>query len=60
MVNLICKIISLLALVALVIPSFMYLADKISLEQVKNAMLIFTVVWFITASVWMWKNDSAA
>lgn len=60
MINLICKIISLLSLVALTVPSFMYLADKMNLDQIKNVMLMATVVWFITASIWMWKDDSSA
>jgi hypothetical protein len=59
MVKLICKIIALLTLVVLIVPSCMYFADKMSLEQVKNVMLISTVVWFITASIWMWKSESA-
>ena len=59
MIRLIAKIISLLVLVALIVPSCMYFMDKMSLDQVKNVMLISTVVWFVTASVWMWRNDSA-
>jgi hypothetical protein len=42
------------------VPSFMYLADKMSLDQVKNVMNASTVVWFVTASIWMWKSDSKA
>jgi hypothetical protein len=38
----------------------MYLADKMNLDQIKNVMLMATVVWFITASIWMWKDDSSA
>jgi hypothetical protein len=59
MIRLIAKIISLLALVVLTVPSCMYFMDKMSIDQVKNIMLIATIVWFVTASVWMWKNDSA-
>jgi hypothetical protein len=59
MIRLIAKIISLLVLIALTVPSCLYFTDKMSLDQVKNVMLIATIVWFVTASVWMWRNDSA-
>jgi hypothetical protein len=59
MIRLIAKIISPLVLVALTLPSCLYFMDKMSLDQVKNVMLIATIVWFVTASVWMWRNDSA-
>ncbi len=57
MVRLICKIVALLTLVVLVISSGMYFTDKISLEQTKDIMLIVTIVWFVTASIWMSKSD---
>jgi hypothetical protein len=59
MVKLICKITALLTLVVLIVPSCMYFADKMCLDTVKNVMLAATVVWFITASIWMWKSESA-
>ncbi|MFA5293360.1 MAG: hypothetical protein WC496_10040 [Phycisphaerae bacterium] len=58
MTNQIFKIISFLALVILILPSFMYFADKMNLDQVKNAMLAATVIWFVAASLWMWKSNS--
>jgi hypothetical protein len=60
MIRLIAKIISLLVLVALTVPPCMYFMNKMSLDQVKNVMLISTIVWFVTASVWMWQNNSAS
>jgi hypothetical protein len=36
----------------------MYFADKMNLDQVKNAMLAATVIWFVAASLWMWKSNS--
>ena len=56
MIQLIAKIISLLVLVALIAPSIMYLAGKIELDQVKIWMTVSTIVWFISASLWMWKE----
>jgi len=59
MIRRIAKIISLLVLIALIAPSCMYFMGRMSLDQVKNIMLVSTIVWFVTASVWMWRNDSA-
>jgi hypothetical protein len=60
MIRFMAKIISLLVLVVLTVPSCLYFMGRMNLDQVKNIMLISTIVWFITASVWMWKNDTAA
>jgi hypothetical protein len=53
MLKLIAKIISIVALVALIIPSCLYFVGKMNLDHVKNIMFISTIVWFVTASIWM-------
>jgi hypothetical protein len=55
----ILKIISLLALIALTLPSVLFLAGKLELDRVKWLMLIATIVWFVTATGWMWKDNGA-
>ena len=55
---LIAKIISWLSLIALIVPSIMFLAGRMELDQVKKLMLIATVVWFVTATMWMWPKES--
>ncbi len=55
----ILKIISLLALIALTLPSIIFLAGKLELDRVKWLMLIATIVWFVTATAWMWKDNGA-
>ncbi|MHC4640481.1 MAG: hypothetical protein ACYS32_02475 [Planctomycetota bacterium] len=55
----ILKIISLLALIALTLPSVIFLADKLELDRVKWLMLLATIVWFVTATVWMWRDNGA-
>lgn len=58
MIRLISKIIALIMLIVLIVPAFMYFSDCMSLEIAKNIMFLATVTWFITASIWMWNNDS--
>lgn len=57
MIKSVSKICSFLSLVVLVFPSYLYFTDKMNHETAKNVMLAATAVWFITASIWMWKND---
>ncbi len=55
----ILQIISLLALIALTLPSVLFLAGRLELNMVKWIMLLATIVWFVTATPWMWKDNSA-
>ncbi len=51
------KIVSLLSLVALILPSILFLAGRMELTTVKWVMLAATVVWFVAATPWMWKQS---
>jgi hypothetical protein len=53
----ILKIVSLLSLVALILPAVLFLAGRIELDKVKVYMLIATIVWFVTATPLMWKDN---
>ena len=53
------QIISLAALIALTLPSIVFLTGRIDLNMVKWIMLLATIVWFVTATPWMWKDNSA-
>ena len=55
----ILQIISLLALIALTLPSIIFLAGKLELNMVKWLMLVATIVWFVAATGWMWKENGA-
>ena len=57
--NRILQIVSLLALVALTLPSVIFLAGRMELNTVKWLMMPATVVWFVAATPWMWKDDGA-
>lgn len=50
-------IVSSLSLVALMLPSILFLAGRMELPTVKWVMLAATIVWFVTAAPWMWKQS---
>ena len=52
-------IISVLSLIALMLPSILFLAGSMGLDTAKWIMLIATVVWFAGASLWMGKEPRA-
>lgn len=53
------QLISLVALVLTVLPSALYLAAKIDLDQTKWSMLVATIVWFVATPLWMGQKDRA-
>jgi len=55
--RLILRIISLLSLIALILPSILFLAGRMELDKVKWVMLIATIVWFATATPVMWREQ---
>ena len=55
----ILQIVSLVALIALTLPSVMFLAGRMELDMVKWIMLLATIIWFVTATPWMWKDNGA-
>ncbi|NLH16655.1 MAG: hypothetical protein GX455_08755 [Phycisphaerae bacterium] len=53
------KIVSWLSLAAMMIPVILFLiGGGIELNTVKTIMSICTIVWFVTASMWMWNSDA--
>lgn len=59
MIKLIAKIISILSLILLLIPVLAFIVGNIGLDKMKFYMAIFTIVWFVTASMWMWKENKS-
>ena len=55
----ILQIISLMALIALTLPSVLFLAGRMELDKVKWIMILATIVWFVAATPWMWKDNGA-
>ena len=60
MIKTFAKPVSWLSLVVLILPSFLFLMGKIELDRVKWIMVLATVVWFVSASLWMWDGDTEA
>ncbi len=56
----IAQIISWLSLVALTLPSILYLTGSMELDAVKKTMLVASLVWFLSATPWMWKEKGAS
>ena len=52
------QLISWIALAATVVPSALFLAGTVQLEQVKMLMLVATVVWFVVTPLWMGRETS--
>jgi hypothetical protein len=49
-------VISVLSLVVLMVPSILFLAGRMELDTVKWIMLAATIVWFVAATPWLWKQ----
>jgi hypothetical protein len=50
------KTLGLLALAATILPPVLFMMKILPLESMKGIMLAATVVWFVTAPLWM-KTD---
>lgn len=55
----ILQVVSLVALIALTLPAVFFLAGRMELDKVKWLMLLATIVWFVAATSWMWKDNGA-
>jgi hypothetical protein len=49
----IAKAVSMLALVATILPALLFFADMLSLPQAKAWMLISALAWYLSAPLWM-------
>lgn len=57
MLRTVAQIVSWLSLLALTLPSVLFLAGRMELEKVKFYMIIATIVWFVSATLWMWNSE---
>jgi hypothetical protein len=49
-------IVAVLSLVALILPSILFLTDRMELGTVKCIMMGATIVWFATGTPWLWNR----
>jgi hypothetical protein len=47
------QVVSWIALGATILPSVVFLANQLTLDQTKWVMLAATVVWFVVTPLWM-------
>ena len=52
------RFVALFSLVVLMFPAVLFLAGVIGLERVKQVMLVATVIWFASATLWMWNDKT--
>jgi hypothetical protein len=52
------QIVSWVALAAAIVPSILFLAGKMDLDQSKWVLLAATVVWFVATPLWMGRGGS--
>ncbi|MEN6428793.1 MAG: hypothetical protein ABFE13_25880 [Phycisphaerales bacterium] len=52
----IARVVSWTSLVVLILFAVLFMTGRTSLEQAKWIMMLATVVWFASASLWMWKE----
>lgn len=51
------KTLGLLALAGTIVPAALFMFKLMPLEIVKAVMLAATVVWFVTAPLWIGRNQ---
>lgn len=52
------QVVSWVSLTILVVFAGLYLSGAAKLENVKAVFWVVTIVWFISASLWMWRDNS--
>lgn len=53
------RAIALMSLVFMVVLPTLFLAGRLSLENVKMIMLVLTAVWFVSASIWIGRSNAS-
>jgi hypothetical protein len=51
-----CKIIGLLALAGTIVPAALFMFKLMPLELMKQSMLVSSLVWFVTAPLWIGRR----
>ncbi len=51
--RLLLRAVSLIALLATIVPPLLFVADVLDLDQVKAWMAVAAVVWFAVTPLWM-------
>jgi hypothetical protein len=53
----IIRLIGYLGIIVLIVPSMLYLAGRMELDQVKTIMIAATIIWFGSSVILVWNLD---
>ena len=53
----IIRLIGYIGIVVLIVPSILFLAGRMELDQVKTIMIVATIVWFGASAILVWNLD---
>ena len=51
------QLIGYISIIVLIVPSMLYLAGRMELEQLKTIMIVATIVWFVSSAILVWNLD---
>jgi uncharacterized membrane protein YfcA len=57
--RLVFQIVSWIALAGTIVPSLMYLGQKMDLNQATTVLNVATVAWFIATPLWMGRKPES-
>ena len=58
-IKILTRIVGYSSLIIMILMPVLYLTGTVELEQTKKFMLVTTVIWFIAAGLWTWKEETA-
>jgi hypothetical protein len=56
--KLLLPLVSAIALALIVGPACLYFADIVGKPRMQSLMIVGTVLWFVSAPLWLGKNES--
>lgn len=51
-------LVSIIGLALVIVPACLYLADAVDKPRMQSLMLVGTVLWFVSAPLWMGRDES--
>ncbi len=59
-IKILARIVGYGSLIIMILMAVLYLTGTVKLEQTKLFMLIMTVIWFVSAGFWTWKEEASS
>jgi hypothetical protein len=51
-------VVSVAALGGTILPAVLFIADRVTLPSVHTWMLVSTIIWFVTAPLWIDRSEA--